>query len=153
MMRAIRGLCAATVVVALGCGDDATEPGLEGRWYADTGGTCGLILDLDAGEYESLVLCELTDGSVGVQTIAGSYATSGDRITFSPERSSCRDLESDTNAWALLNDGENLRLVVGEAVVILERVERTEGDGASGVVTLGCYDADGLFTPMAVAEQ
>lgn len=137
-------------LVAIGCGHADDGDPLDGTaWVIEsTTSYCGQGLKFEAGTYRELVMCYLTDGSIGIQEWNGPYTVSGDQLTLQIERASCNWYpgQSETLTWAI-NGAGNLSLQDSAGVVVMQPI--TAGGGTfSGV--FGCFDADLVFTPMPV---
>jgi len=138
-------------ICALGCGVDAPpEPDIEGFWvFEPTMKECGFVLLFDDGVYEADTICRLNSGEIAVEAEVGSYSKDGRSITFSPTHSSCGD--ADGYAFSVDYDfvGDKLRLVTSGRVIVLESFD-PEATASGGSSTYGCFDEEGLFTPMPV---
>lgn len=142
------------VTVALGCGDgggdtgDGQSSGIDGQWLMvsdDVKCLTALTFDNDL-KYEVDDLCELDDGTMAQQVEIGTYKLNGDKISFTPTGSTCKDADRNVDdAKYDFIDGK-LRMLFDEGVILLERL-KSDGNASPGEVTFGCFDDEGAFTP------
>lgn len=152
----MRGFIVVFAVLAA-CGSDSkkasVEEQLEGQWgveYSNIGCVGSQVFSGD--EYESDLICELDNGSIGVQADVGTFAVSGSTMTFMPMASSCHEQSAEPyDVLFKLLDDDTLRITTPEAVIVLKRVKQS-GGGDSASAVYGCYDTDGTFTPAKVQQ-
>ena len=132
------------LAVLVGCGGGNGEPPYVGQWALDAGGGCALGLAFGAaGEYESIDVCPLTDGTLGVARSRGTYAESAMSLVITVAQSTCANAaRSLTAQWSII--GSQLRLEDPGGVLLLDRATNSSG---TAVATNGCFAADGTFTP------
>ena len=133
--------------IAVGCSTSADDP-LDGTaWAVELSTACAAGLAFQGGGYRDLLLCSLTDGTIGLQEANGTYEINGDRLTLHMDRASCNWLrDTATLSWEITGSG-TLRLQDSSGIVVLERL--TSG-GGSFVGVFGCFDDAGGFTAMPV---
>jgi hypothetical protein len=142
-------LCGLTAI--LGCGsDEGTELDERyGNWYLVDDDGCGTGLTLyENNRFEFRTGCAVDESYAEVEVHEGTFSlVEGDpHVTFNIERSTCADDKGTSEKALMTVEGNHLRLVLNEGVLILNR----DKDGVAskaGQIMFGCYDADGYFTP------
>lgn len=145
----MRWIALAVVLIGCGSGGETREDALAGtRWGLDYSGIAcseGVGFNLDQS-YENVVLCELTDGSLAAQIVAGFYSVDGNRLMIANERASCPDVPPLVNlTFAMTSSSLTLSSTTGGAVYT-----RLPPPSGSGTVAYGCFGTDGAFSPMPI---
>lgn len=132
--------------------DTSNEPApFAGSWsYTDTAFNCVHTLILGKREgldsYEIDLACSLTQGGVGIQIETGEYSVAEEgETTFVPRRATCTGgrVKMHTDTLEQLSTSL-LRVKNSEGTIVYEPSSPT---GLGTQVVLGCYSADGSFTP------
>lgn len=141
----------AVVALCAACGgDDDAESGVVGTWIAeDSAVRCAYVANFaEDGDFDVSTICELEDGSLGVEGWLGTYDVVGDQLSLHNERSTCAG-EATTDIYRWSRDGDQLTLAGDEGALVLEAAE--PGNDGQAVLTYGCY-VDGAFTPSPLAD-
>lgn len=145
-----------TLIVALGvalisgCGGGSETPAdrLTGFWALQVNTNCGYALTFaDGTKFERDISCILTNGTVGLEAVAGAYVADGDQLTTTAALSSCPN-ETKVIVSTYTIAGDELSVSDPGGVVVLVRMPKPSGGVAA---TYGCYDQAGAFTPNPVA--
>lgn len=144
------------VLGAAACGSDGWP--VEGTWAtATTTRECVFALTIESttfrdGQYETDLLCELTDGSIGLEAEVGTIQRTGENEYFSnPAQSTCSgkpalfDPASFTSS--IERTGNTIRIVEDDGILLLERLKVKARDSQSGFIEFGCFDTSANFTP------
>jgi hypothetical protein len=132
-----------------GCGGDG-KPGLDGNWAAAVDSACGYSFRVKSAErtYDWAFACRLEGGGVGADLESGDLdLVAPGKITFRPRRASCPSRKPDPATLTYELSDRSLSLVFPNAVI---KFERSVEDDSSGVISLGCWSEDRLFTESPV---
>ena len=160
----MRGLCVLVLVLtatAGGC-SSSESPGpppdpLRGKWIGATSagsGNCTPGLVFNGNLYEVDLICQLNDGSLGIEAVVGNYTVAGNVISLTPTAASCRDgREHGPATVSFTVDGRSLRVVWPSGLVVLEKLADDPNAIGSGAATttaaFGCVNPD-RFVPGSV---
>ena len=144
--------------VATGCGDDGESPQerLQGNWVGETSdAVCARVLTVEGKMIELKLLCELEDGSLGLEVHTGTFTATDSEIEWRFERSTCADPglrpeSPDTVRYSFV--GDSLRLIMDYGAIVLKPVEEPTGSVGSAEYEFGCYDADDYFEPAPIED-
>ena len=160
----MKKVCVIVACVALGAcsaetGDDSASSSqslLVGKWWVD-GDVCNLAAVFwKEGKYEVDIICDLDDGSAGIEGESGSYAASDNVLDFVPEFASCflEDRNYDPYSMSYTVEQNLLSLVTPSGVVVMDRLTSDpdaltdgSGNGPSGgaIASFGCVEEDGFY--------
>lgn len=149
--RRRRHLATIGVSALLACGageDDGSDDRLNGLWSAQVPDTfCIVGFSFEADRYEYDLVCELNDGTFGLEAEVGSYETAGSRISFFPMQATCPDISPAQQdfTYDIINSGQTLRLIDPTGVAVFDRVERMASQGG-GFARFGCFDNNLVLT-------
>lgn len=158
MTRKVACLAATLLLFAACGGNEADDPGLVGKWYAeDDGGLdCGYgFVFYDNGKFERDFFCALEGGGYGLESYVGTYELVDDDLTLTVTHSTCSDAEAAVYDARVDIDGDSLQLTSSTGIELYERLDESDdGDPTTGTVEFGCYAADGsgAFAPGELVE-
>lgn len=142
MRRLFLGL---VLLVGCGSGDGGSDPGnplAETRWSMVVDSACALGIGFETDtDYRVTFICLLNDGSHGASIEDGLYYVDGNTLALSPHAATC---PATCSAFQFDVTGDSLTLSDSTGILALTRLPPGGGDG---VVTYGCFDAQGNFTP------
>jgi hypothetical protein len=134
----------------MGTGGSAVDPSAQlliGNWIY-LGATCASALDFTDSEYSLGEICPLASGETGLSVETGAYSVNGNRITFSPVKSTCAEA-SKVPAGATFSVTRTT-LTVGYADALVAYELNTASAMGGTAATLGCF-RNGIFTASPLA--
>lgn len=134
---------------AAACGAEATPAEkLEGSWATPIDGCTAALTFLADGRMEADTICPLTDGSIGLDAVVGSFTATGTEISFAATSATCPPESVTRNVvWRYDFLGDSLRVFSPTGGLVLNRI--TPGGGNGAVITFGCFTGD-TFTARPV---
>lgn len=120
---------------------------LVGNWIL-LEGTGGIALDFTSSTFVLAVIAVQVDNSVEIEETDGVYATSAGVITFTASKSTCPGM---TKVFANDYTVTTNQLVLADPSGSLFFQRNTSPGGVSAVITNGCFDSAGTFTPSPLA--
>ena len=153
-------VAALMAVMIVGCGEDDSDSKdsggskLVGTWiYSPAGANSGIFMDLKKdGTYQTSWIV-ISGNSVQSENDFGTYSTTDSEISFTPERSSCAEVNHDTLQYSFVSD--NLQMTVDATTFIFapeDEAETQAADTSGMTVTTGCFDTDGNFEARAIQD-
>lgn len=140
------------VVGVVGCFgpnySDSLEPLAETAW---TQRVYGLKCDHQMtfymdGSYLEAIVCIFPDNSQGAEVNQGTYHVNGPTLTVAFDQTSCPTDHSGSVQFSL--SGDMLTLYPSGGVTTLVQTTFTPGEPQG--IPFGCFDANWVFTPMAI---
>lgn len=153
----MRTIALAVGLLVVGCGGSEQAPyvpppvvdPLLGTWALTTSGGCVDGLTFTAGaQYERDFICTLAAGGIGFDAELGTYVDSGGGITFTAAQATCADAQKVKHFGLSMPSPTQLDIVASDGALLYQKI--APGNG-SGVLTFGCWEADGLFYAMPLA--
>jgi len=141
----------AALALGGGCGGDTTS--INGDWFADLGGSCGMGVTFNVAEkgYVTALICKLTDGTLGAEMEAGDADFSvAKTVSIVPRSASCPTSDHTPDKAGYSFSGGNLVLATKDGVIELVPND-AEAGGKSLVITFGCWDM-GKLRPHPVQD-
>ena len=124
-------------MVLFGCGSD--EPSINGNWYAEVNGACGIAATfvVSKSTYSIGMICSLSNGSFGMEMEVGDadFSVPG-QVSLVPRKATCptSDHTSETDAYSF--NGSSLVIVAPSGAVAFKPNRESGGEGA---VSFGCW--------------
>ncbi|RYZ90475.1 MAG: hypothetical protein EOP04_03800 [Proteobacteria bacterium] len=145
------------LVSLIGCGKDnksetASDPlsPLAGTWLLQINDKCGLGFTVNNGIYTRQLLCLETETKINVQVEAGTITSTGSTMTTASTKHSCPGFVPSTlsNNYSFNSVGTALNIYdEGQILTFAKFVDNGQSSAGGTVITMGCYDAEGVFTP------
>lgn len=137
-----------------GCGDDKSPSDrVQGNWYNGyDSDTCATALSIEDDVMELKLICELPDGSLGVELHTAQVTVLSDRLEWGAlKATTCADPglrpEAPHSYRYKISDGA-LVLIEPDGLTAFEHLKESDDDDEQlgGTVKFGCFDEDGDFT-------
>lgn len=149
----MRTIALAVGLLVVGCGGmqdggQSTDP-LLGSWALTTSGGCVSGKTFAAGgQFESDLICTLSDGRTSTETQLGTYVVANAQITFYTSKSTCTDTLKAVYFGLAMTGPTEMSLIATDGVLVYQKVS---AGGGNGVLVFGCWESDGLFHEMPLA--
>lgn len=144
-----------------GCGSDdggstaSVANPLYGDWLID-GNICarGLILKEDGGYRSGRFCLDHVNNIIETQETSGLFEADQENltITFTPQKSSCPDIEKSPLNLNYVLSQDNLTLKDGSSILSYSRWVNDSSNSSGTEFVFGCFDEDGGFTKRDIAD-
>lgn len=135
-------------------GEDGPQDRLQGKWSVELANGCVEVVAFDDDAMEVDVICELTDGGIGMWATTGTVATTDSTYDFKVTASSCTRVDqpnAPTREQASYSfQGKQLRITTPQGTLLLDKVADNQEAPGGAFAEFGCFLPNGDFVPRPV---